>query len=309
MVFAFLRVVHAIRREQDSTGSLWSRLWSTFGKSRFSTKTFSLTSAGSSTNGSRTDEDLDEASGGKWKATHTDEDEESLLNPSSPSPRPASARGQRRNRRQPSSTSFSAAKVDDGARMFGRRPHRPNAGSAAQRLFDRVAAIHWVDGGNGDLAGGSFPTNECSLARLAALPNLAIRVHGTPYQWGNHCRPFLAFEADAFVASVEGFRRALIVREGPGIAATNSTKSRVVAVGSRDTEHPRGAASGKANDVGCDCSVAGEGEIELESAGNGDSKGDDRVGAGCDVKRLLYFDGEQPSLENHFRVLTELSTE
>ncbi|CAM9838799.1 unnamed protein product, partial [Hapterophycus canaliculatus] len=80
---------------------------------------------------------------------------------------------------------------------------------AAHRLFHRVAAIHWVDGGNGGVAGGSFPINLCSLARLAALPNLAIRVHGTPYQWGNLCRPWLVYEAINFVASVEGFRQTL----------------------------------------------------------------------------------------------------
>ncbi|CAN0491555.1 unnamed protein product, partial [Scytosiphon promiscuus] len=63
---------------------------------------------------------------------------------------------------------------------------------------------HWVDGGNGGLE-GSFPTNPACLAVLAALlPGLAVRVHGTPYQWGNPCRPWLAFEADAFLASLNG---------------------------------------------------------------------------------------------------------
>lgn len=279
--------------------------------SRFSTRPFSLTSVGSSTNGSHADEDIDRASGGGWKATKkADEDREDPLNPGSSSPRPATARDPRRSRRRPTSTSAFVAKEDDDACTAGRSPHRQSAAGAAQRLFDRVVAIHWVDGGNGDLAGGSFPTNLCSLARLAELPNLAIRVHGTPYQWGNHCRPFLAFEADAFVASVEGFRRASNSQESYGFAATNLTNSGVVAAASRCREYPGGAVSDMAEDVeGNTAVIAGGGQAETESTGSGDSKGGGRVGAGCDVKRLVYFESEQPSLENHFRVLTELSTE
>lgn len=279
--------------------------------SRFSTRPFSLTSVGLSTNGSRTDEDLDRASGGGWKATkNADEDQEDLPNPGSPSRRPATARDPRRSSRRPTCTSAFVAKEDDDARNTDRRPHGQSAGGAAQRLFDRVAAIHWVDGGNGDLAGGSFPTNMCSLARLAALPNLAIRVHGTPYQWGNHCRPFLAFEADTFVASVEGFRRALHARGRYGFAAANSTNSGVVAAALRGRECPTGATSDMAEDVDGNTVIDGPEEAETESTGSGgSSKGGDRVGAGCDVKRLVYFESEQPSLENHFRVLTELSTE
>ena len=144
------------------------------------------------------------------------------------------------------------------------------SGGPARQLFNRVAAIHWVDGGNGHLAGGSFPTNVCSLARLAALPNLAIRVHGTPYQWGNHCRPFLTLEADAFLASVEGFRPTGDTRERSPFVTTTSTNRR--------------------------------------TAGGGDAKEANRLGA-CDVKRLVYFESEQPSLENHFRVLRELNPE
>lgn len=288
--------------------------------SRFSTRAFSSTSLGSSTNGSRTDEDLDRAGGGGWKDTETDRDQEGLSNPGSPDPRPATARDIRRSRKRPTSTCVFVAGEDDDARTAtGGRAHGGSemggsrceliGGGAAQRLFDRVAAIHWVDGGNGDLAGGSFPTNKFSLARLAALPNLAIRVHGTPYQWGNPCRPFLAFEANSFLASVEGFRQALNSREGcAAFAATSSTNSRVDGAGSRDREYPRGAASDMAHDVDRNYGLAGEGEAESETGG-GDSKDDDRVGAACDVKRLIYFESEQPSLENHFRVLSELSTE
>lgn len=277
--------------------------------SRCSTRRMSLSSLGSSSNGSRSDEDIDRGSEGEWNASKADQHQEDLPNPGSPNPRLATARNPRRSRRQRNSTSAFVEKEDDDARINSRSPHGLVASGTAQRLFDRVAAIHWVDGGNGDLAGGSFPTNICSLARLAALPNLAIRVHGTPYQWVNRCRPFLALEADAFVASVEGFRRELKARDGLDFSATNSLSSRVVPAGSPDGEYPRGAPSGMAHDVDGNYVVAGGGEADPETAGGGDSKEDAGVGAGYGVKRLFYFESEQPSLENHFRVLMELSTD
>lgn len=186
-------------------------------------------------------------------------------------------------------------------------------GGAAQRLFGRVAAIHWVDGGNGGLAGGSFPTNPCSLARLAALPNLAIRVHGSPYQWGNDCRPFLAFEADAFLDSVEGFRQPLDTREwiekyAPSRVATNGSMAGGNGSTSCDRKYLRDAASRVANDADGDVSTSGGVGSEGADAGGG-AKGVGRVRTGCDVKRVVYFEGEEPSLDVHFRILRELNTE
>lgn len=255
-----------IRRQQGTIGSLWSRLRSSFGMSRdrFSTSPLCSTSKlGSSTSKCSSPNrgdgvlDVDGDGGHGWKATETDQNE---------------ALSTRRTRKRT---------CDDTRSNSGEREdEKEKCSTPARRLFNRVAAIHWVDGGNGHVAGGSFPTNMSSLARLAALPNLAIRVHGTPYQWGNHCRPFLTLEADAFLAAVESFRPIFDVRERSPFATTTTTSS-----------------TGGRIAVG----VGGVDRVDAKEAGC-------RSGA-CDVKRLVYFESEQPSLENHFRVLRELNTE
>lgn len=225
--------------------------------------------------------------------------------------------GRRRRRKRSASASTPKAEEEDAARITacgipiegssrsGTCCQR-NSDGAAQRLFERVAAIHWVDGGNGGVAGGSFPINLCSLARLAAIPNLAIRVHGTPYQWGNLSRPWLVYEAADFVSSVEGFRQTL----NP-FAATSST------YGSTPPEAQASSLSQRAG-TGVSCDVGGNsglaGGIETASGDAGDERSEEdghgpAASTACDVKRLLYFESEQPSLENHFRVLAELNTD
>lgn len=273
--------------------------------SRFSKRLFSSTSlASSSTNASPAHENLDGRGGGGWQGTGTDENqpEENLINLGSPSPRPASTRDKRRRRKR---TSVPSTEGEDNASTA------EMGGGAAQRLFGRVAAIHWVDGGNGGLAGGSFPTNMCSLARLAALPNLIIRVHGSPYQWGNNCRPFLASEADAFLDSVEGFRQAVNTRGGSEFAPSSAANSSIDGgdgSGSRDREYLRGAGSRVAHDTNGRATASTA--AASEGAGTGGAKEVSRTGtAACRVKRVVYFESEQPSLDVHFRVLRELNTD
>lgn len=250
--------------------------------SRFSKRLSSSTSQASSTNTSPAPENLDGLGGEKvWKDTDAVQNkaQEHLMNPCSLSRRPASSRDKRRRRKRMSVSSTEGDKNTSTAET---------GDGAAQRLFGRVAAIHWVDGGNGGLAGGSFPTNMCSLARLAALPNLAIRVHGSPYQWGNNCRPFLAFEADAFLDSVEGFRQAISMRNGFEEFAPSPPSSAVNGSGSRDAEYLRDVDAGS--------------RVAHDTDGHAGS-------SACDVKRVVYFESEQPSLDIHFRVLRELNTD
>lgn len=287
-----------IRRKQDATSSLLYRLCSTFSMSRFSKRLFSSTTLAPSTNVSPAHENLD--------GTVLNKPQENLSNPGSPSPRPASTRDKSRRRKRISVSSSEGENNPSTTEAGG------GGAGAAQRLFARVAAIHWVDGGNGDLAGGSFPTNMCSLARLAALPNLVIRVHGSPYQWGNNCRPFLAFEANAFLDSVEGFRQASSMRQGlQGFSprAANSTIRGGSGSRSSDREYLRKAASRVAHDadVHPDTSTCIEAGSERGDAGGAKKVG--RTGTACDVKRVVYFEGEQPSLDIHFRVLREFNTE
>ncbi len=264
----------SIRRPQGPIGSLWSRLCSTFGMSRdrFSTSPPCSTSLGSSANNSpppiQGDGVLDGDGGQGWKGTDTDQNRFSPGGSFSSRSASSTRRTRKRACDDTRSRSNAGGREDEQDEKSGVAP--------ARRLFNRVAAIHWVDGGNGHLSGGSFPTNMSSLARLAALPNLAIRVHGTPYQWGNHCRPFLTLEADAFLAAVEGFRPAPDVRERSPFATTTSSTGGRTAVGWVD----------------------GVGTKEAVNRS-----------AACDIKRLVYFESEQPSLENHFRVLRELNTE
>ena len=293
-------------REQDAASSLWYRLCSTFGMARFSKRLFSSTSVASSTNERPAPETLVARGGGGWTGKDSVEGkpEEDLTDPGNPSPRPASTRDKRPRRKRASASSTEGANNASAVEI---------GGGAAQRLFGRVAAIHWVDGGNGGLAGGSFPTNMCSLARLAALPNLIIRVHGSPYQWSNNCRPFLAFEADAFLDSVEGFRQALSIRDGfeefaPSSAAEDDNDGGQGS-GSRDRDYARDAAGRVAHDADVHASSSGEAGSEGDGAGDAKEIGHIGTGAACDVKRVVYFESEQPSLDIHFRVLRELNTE
>lgn len=315
------RAAAVIRCNQDAASSLWYRLCSTFGVSRFSKRLFSSTSLASGTNESPAPENPNGRGGGGWgwKGTDSvqskaDEDEQKFINPGSPSPRAASTRDKRPRRKRPS---LSSTEGENNASTI----NQEMSGGAAQRLFGRVAAIHWVDGGNGGLAGGSFPTNMCSLARLAALPNLVIRVHGSPYQWSNNCRPFLAFEADAFLDSVEGFRQASSMRDrdgfeefGPSTAAEGSSIDGGNGSGSSGRDYLRDAASRVARDTDSQASISSEAGSE-GGGGAGGAKEIGRIGTGrgtgaaCDVKRVVYFESEQPTLDIHFRVLRELNTE
>eukprot|EP00752_Nemacystus_decipiens_P010136 g9032.t2 len=299
------------RSHQDANSSLWYRLCSTFSVSRFSKRLFSSTNLAVSSNESGAPEKIDGrgGGGGEWKGTGTGtvqhKPNQDPINHGRPNPRLASTRDKRRRRKRTSLSSSERAN----------KSSTTEGGGAAQRLFGRVAAIHWVDGGNGGLAGGSFPTNMSSLARLAALPNLVIRVHGSPYQWGNNCRPFLAFEADAFLDSVEGFRQALSMRDGfdefaPSSAAdgTNGTTiGRAESIDASDGDSLRDAAGRLTRDVDGHSSAS---EAGSEGGGGGEEVG--RVGTAtgaCDVKRMVYFESEEPSLDIHFRVLRELNTE
>ncbi|CAM9342412.1 unnamed protein product [Ectocarpus sp. 12 AP-2014] len=319
---------------QDKTGSLWSRLWSAFGMSRLKTRTISSTSlpSASSTDESPNDDDLDQ---------ENESSSSSSYDPTPPSTAEEAPRGggccdgplrwraekRRRRRNRPTSISGSTPPGEQGDSRGGNttcigggtlrgsdvvceRGLDDDSGSgAANRLFGRVAAVHWVDGANAAVA-GSFPTNLRSLARLAALPNLSIRVHGTPYQWSSQYRPWLASEATAFLASVEGFRRALRAREEGSAFATKSSTTAGRMSGGGDGGEVGVFSTDAAARGGGDGLAAGVAPIDSEgSAGEGSKGGGSRVGgAACDVKRLVYFENEQPSLENHFRVLAELNT-
>ncbi|CAM9993335.1 unnamed protein product [Scytosiphon promiscuus] len=323
---------------QGSTGSMWSRLWNSFGMSRLSTRPAASApyapSAGPKSNTGKPQLNGQELVDGRagedtWNGDRPGKHPGAAHNNRSPdcsiptvvaasgirdgqTKKSAGRRG-RRKRSASSSISTSAPtcvvalEQEDGARApssdspmsrksrSGRCCQRNNDG-AAHQLFQRVAAIHWVDGGNGGVAGGSFPINLCSLARLAALPNLAIRVHGTPYQWGNLCRPWLVYEAANFMASVEGFRQTLR-------PFATSPEAGVLPLSHRASNGNVGGNTGVDNGV----------ETASGDAGGENSEGGEhRRGHGstaCDVKRLFYFESEQPSLENHFRVLAELNTD
>ncbi|CAN0367839.1 unnamed protein product, partial [Ectocarpus fasciculatus] len=251
---------------QDKTGSVWCRLWSAFGMSRLKTRTISAAGlpSASSTDESPNDDDLDqekESNSSSSSSTHDPSHPRTLTTPPSTAEEAAGGggccdgplkwKGEKRRRRRNRPTSDSGS-MPPGERRDSRGGNgngnttcngggilsggdvvceegRGGSGSgAANGLFGRVAAVHWVDGANAAVA-GSFPTNLRSLARLAALPNLSIRVHGTPYQWSSQCRPWLASEATAFLSSVEGFRKALRAREEELAFATKSstTASRV----------------------------------------------------------------------------------
>ncbi|CAM9590734.1 unnamed protein product [Ectocarpus sp. 12 AP-2014] len=323
------------KSHQDKTGSLWSRLWSAFGVSRLKTRTISSTSlpSASSTDGSPNDDDLEQE---KESSSSISYDPTPPLT-AEEAPRgggccdgPLKWRAEKRRRRRNRSTSISGSTPPGeqgdsrggnttcigggtlrGSDVVYERGRDDGSGSgAANRLFGRVAAVHWVDGANAAVA-GSFPTNLRSLARLAAFPNLSIRVHGTPYQWSSQYRPWLASEATAFLASVEGFRRALRAREEGSAFATKSSTTAGRMSGGGDGGEVGVFSTDAAARGGGGGLAAGLVATDSEgSAGKGSKGGGNRVGgAACDVKRLVYFENEQPSLENHFQVLAELITE
>lgn len=169
--------------------------------------------------------------------------------------------------------------------------------AAARRLFDRVVAVHWVDGGNGDLT-GSFPDNLASLASLASRRTLAVRVHGTPYQWNNACRPWLSDEKDTFLATLEAFRKEYDARDiasagcpsGGGLAGRTDTL--VCAVHAAPFLFDVGVSAADGMCGGCD-------------------DGCKQCSAGRDlgVKSWLYFGEEAPSLDVHFEALREFNPE
>lgn len=217
-----------------------------------------------------------------------------------------------KRRRQKTCSSVLPADEDGVARTVNPRDatddSRINAGDssdAARRMFDRVAAIHWVDGGNGCLE-GSFPTNPACLASLVARPNLAIRVHGTPYQWRSPCRPWLAFEADAFLVSLKSLRR----------DAQKRYQLAARVGGDGDDEGDGMGSSGVWRDSrGIEISASGN-----ESVGNTSAfqqqkhrviKAHDRgrFDGVCNVKRSFYLEKAEPSLEVHFQALQELDPE
>lgn len=166
---------------------------------------------------------------------------------------------------------------------------------ASRRFFDRVVAVHWVDGGNGNLA-GSFPTNQACLASLAGRRNVAIRVHGTPYQWRNSCRPWLAFERDAFLSSLRGFRDALDTREGYPFGTNVGGQS--------EKGKPPGGTT-----LSGDTSVATPSSV-CSPGGDGIAPNVAGLAWGhCGVKRVLYFENEEPSLNIHFQALRALDPE
>jgi Uncharacterised protein family UPF0565 len=72
----------------------------------------------------------------------------------------------------------------------------------AHKLFARVTAMHWLDAGNGPLA-GSLPSNSAALKQLAEqYSSVRLYVHGSPYQWASAARPWLKRERDAFSAAL-----------------------------------------------------------------------------------------------------------
>ncbi|KAG5190597.1 hypothetical protein JKP88DRAFT_205417 [Tribonema minus] len=143
------------------------------------------------------------------------------------------------------------------------------ADTAARRLFSRVAAVHWVDAGNG-MHRGSLPADAAALAALAAEhPSVRLRVHGSPYQWRNADRPWLALERDAFVRAV-GAARAHAGSSG-GSAATGAGGG--------------GGAAGESGDGGTGSSGGGE------------------QGSGAPVRCTEYFGDMPGSLALHFRML------
>lgn len=158
--------------------------------------------------------------------------------------------------------------------------------AAARRLFERITAVHWIDGGNGDLA-GSFPDNSAALVSLASRQGLAVRVHGTPYQWGNPCRPWLALEKDKFLTSLEAFRDVLDGRNAC-------------------------CCVGSGGGVSCLCGDerghSGMGILAARSAGGGNDNDLDLDKRDL-AKSFLYFENQGPSLDRHFQLLTEFSPE
>lgn len=310
---------------QHVAGSIWSRLLSLGGYPFSSASTLSSASLGSTTDESQENDDSD----CEWKSTPDAEQDR------------AQAPSRERVARKPSASlrvpTYGAAGVGDEAfpKTFAKRrkrerstlpvspeadassgpdyPHRRKGHGggveeeccgAARRLFDRVAAIHWVDGGNGGLT-GSFPTNPACLASLAARPNLAIRVHGTPYQWDSPCRPWLAFERDAFLSSLEEFGAGLDGQEGlafgTSIDVGGGGKGREVRSSRR--RMALGAAAGGSRSRSS--AVRGR----CSARGMAVAKGEGKVGAACGVKRLFYFENEEPSLGVHFQALRELNPE
>lgn len=162
-------------------------------------------------------------------------------------------------------------------------------GYAADRLFDRVNAIHWVDGGNGDLA-GSFPSDPACLAALASRRSLAVRVHGTAYQWRDPCRPHMAIERDMFLSSLATFRSAFDEREG------------------RTSDDSIGGGLWGRN-AGCARSRAHE-EVTVDAAVDTATCRLAEGASGCagvGVRAEYYFENEEPSLDVHFQVLRDFS--
>lgn len=282
--------------------------------SRFSlASTLSSTSLGSTTDESQANEDSD----GGWKESEMDhersegacagrETRERGLSvgqasgkaaPGPHSPKRDSCSATRGRRKRPTSTlSLSGHQGKISSLGNPRGAEGSAANGAARRLFDRVAAIHWVDGGNGGLS-GSFPTNPACLASLAARPNLAIRVHGTPYQWRNARRPWLALERDAFIASLEEFRQAFDARDGYTFATDISVGGqgkKVMCAGAGELSEGAGGAT--------TCRVI----HECIGLAGGIGR---RPRGSADVKRLFYFENEEPSLDVHFQALMQLIPE
>lgn len=236
-------------------------------------------SLGSTTDESHTNGDSDE---GGWKDAIEPSRSEALDLPGRraavesavPSHSPRSKFSRKRTRKHAAAACFPGR--DGEVAGASRKKATPKsigtcgAAAAAQRVFDRVKAIHWIDGGNGMLD-GSFATNPVALAALAARSSVDIRLHGTPYQWGNPSRPWLAFERDAFSATLDEL----------ALTATANYDS-VVEHGGKDGE--------------------------TAQVGNGSNP---QMGQRHDrhvprVKCMLYFEDMEPSLDAHFQILGEL---
>lgn len=74
---------------------------------------------------------------------------------------------------------------------------------AEPEFWGRVRAVHFVDAGLS--VPGVFPLREEELqaASLVAPEGFAIWLHGTPRQWEDAARPFVAEETDAFARRCE----------------------------------------------------------------------------------------------------------
>jgi Uncharacterised protein family UPF0565 len=105
-------------------------------------------------------------------------------------------------KRSASSSSDSSSKCNNNSRSSTAVESSSCSSSYAHKLFSRIKAIHWVDAGNGPLA-GSLPTNSAALKQLAAqYSSVQLYVHGTPYQWASAARPLLKRERDVFSSAL-----------------------------------------------------------------------------------------------------------